>query len=189
MNRTAILIIILLLVFPVLSFAQNGISDDSMQNSAQDSSQESFGQSSQESTDESSANSSENSFRQSSDSSSAETAASSGQGSVDAIIIAGVAVGIGLTVVGVVLLVNVNGVKEEEIVGLQDQIYLAEGKDYDELRNHFQLDDIDVIQANDELVASGYCIEDNQSAADYLAALILKLAQKSDIYQGMEAVM
>ncbi len=40
----------------------------------------------------------------------------------------------------------------------------------------FALDDRDLIKANDELVAAGYQIASDQDAADYLVALIQRLA-------------
>lgn len=83
-------------------------------------------------------------------------------------------------VVGTVILtVHAAKVKKERMLGLQDQIYLADGKDYRDLLNFFALDERDLIKANDELVAAGYQITSDQDAADYLAALIRKLAERS----------
>ncbi len=63
---------------------------------------------------------------------------------------------------------------------MQDQIYLAKGRDYEAIRDFFGLGDREIVMANDELVTEGYSIVDDQSAADYLAALMLKCAERSD---------
>jgi hypothetical protein len=91
------------------------------------------------------------------------------------IVIGGVAAVAGSTM----LTVREERVKKENILRLQDQIYLAEGKDYQDLLDFFELDDRDLVKANDELVIAGYQVVSDQAAADYLAALIQKLAERS----------
>jgi hypothetical protein len=92
------------------------------------------------------------------------------------IVVAGVVIAV---VVGVTITVRAALAKLGLVLRLQDQIYLAEGKDYREILCFFELEDRDLIQANDELVAAGYQIDSNQDAADYLVALIRKLAERS----------
>lgn len=106
------------------------------------------------------------------DSSNSEGAQS---GSIALLVAGGVTVVVGT----VILTVHAAKVKKERMLGLQDQIYLADGKDYRDLLNFFALDERDLIKANDELVAAGYQITSDQDAADYLAALIRKLAERS----------
>jgi hypothetical protein len=84
-----------------------------------------------------------------------------------------------ITVVGVSVTIYVSRVKKRQVLRLQDQIYLAEGKDYRDLLSFFELDDKDLIKANDELVAAGYQIASDQDAVDYIMALMRKLAERS----------
>jgi hypothetical protein len=93
--------------------------------------------------------------------------------------VAGAVVSIAITVGGIILTVTVSEARQEAVLRLQDQIYLAEGKEYREILSYFELDDRDLIQANDQLVAGGFQIESDQDAADYLAALILALSERS----------
>jgi hypothetical protein len=97
--------------------------------------------------------------------------------------VAGAVVIIAVTVGGIILTVRVSEARKEKALKLQDQIYLADGKDYQDLLTFFELDDRDLIKANDKLVASGHQIASDQDAADYLAALILALAQGSEKVQ------
>jgi hypothetical protein len=164
---------------------QSNISGDSSQNSAQDSSKDSSQQSSQDSSDESTANSSDSdSSADSSKSSSEESSANSSDGDGDSsgtvsLVVAGAVVVIAVAVAGIALTVKAKKAKEASVIGLQDQIYLADGKDYEAIRDYFGLRDRDIATANDELVAAGYVVVDDKSAADYLAALMLKCAERS----------
>jgi hypothetical protein len=90
-----------------------------------------------------------------------------------------VVAGVVITVVGVTISIRVAIAKKAMTLGLQDQIYLAEGKEHRDLLNFFELNDKGLIKANDELVAAGYQIASDQEAADYLVALIRKLAERS----------
>jgi hypothetical protein len=96
-----------------------------------------------------------------------------------AFVAVGAVVSIALTVGGILLTVSVSRARQEEVIRLQDQIYLADGKDYREILSFFELQDRDLIAVNDELVAAGHRIGSDQEAADYLAALFLALARKS----------
>jgi hypothetical protein len=163
---------------------QSNISGDSSQNSAQDSSKDSSQQSSQDSSDQSTANSSDSdSSAASSKSSSEESSANSSDGDSSgtvSLVVAGAVIVIAVAVTGVALTVKAKKAKEASVVGLQDQIYLAEGKDYEAIRDYFGLRDRDIATANDELVTAGYAVVDDKSAGDYLAALMLKCAERSD---------
>ena len=155
------------------------------------SSQNSFQESSQTSSQDSSQNSTEGSWQWSTDNSSDSQASS--QSTTDgsqnseplaiALVVAGAVVSIAITVGGVLLTVHASQAKQEAVLRLQDQIYLADGKDYQEILTFFALEDRDLIAANDELVAAGHRIASDQDAADYLAALILALAKKSEKVQ------
>ena len=94
--------------------------------------------------------------------------------------VAGAVVIIAVTVGGIILTVRVSEAKKEKVLRLQDQIYLADGKEYQDLLAFFELDGRDLIGANDQLVADGHKIASHQDAADYLAALIAALAKKSE---------
>jgi hypothetical protein len=165
---------------------QSNISGDSSKNSAQDSSKDSSQQSSQDSSDQSTANSSDSdSSAASSKSSSDESSANSSDGNGDSsgtvsLVVAGAVIVIAVAVTGIALTVKAKKAKEASVVGLQDQIYLAGGKDYEAIRDYFGLRDRDIATANDELVTAGYVVVDDKSAADYLAALMLKCAERSD---------
>ncbi len=163
-------------------FAQettSNISQDSSKDSLQQSSQNSTAQSSENSSNSDSfAESSRSSSQQSTENSSDSSANSDGTSEILSIVVVGALVVV--AVVGVVLTVTAKKAKEEAVVGLQDQIYLAKGKDYEAIREYFNLRDSDIVSANDELVAEGYVIVDDQSAADYLAALMLKCAERSE---------
>jgi hypothetical protein len=91
--------------------------------------------------------------------------------------------GVTIVVGSTILTVHALKVKKERVLRLQDQIYLADGKDYRDILNYFELGDKDLIKANDELVAAGYQIASDQDAADYLAALMLALANRSQKVQ------
>jgi hypothetical protein len=103
--------------------------------------------------------------------------------------VAGAVVSIAITVGGIILTVRVSKAKKEQVLRLQDQIYLADGKDYRNILTFFELDDKDLIKANDELVAAGHQIASDQEAADYLAALILALAKRSEKVQYQLSVL
>jgi divalent metal cation (Fe/Co/Zn/Cd) transporter len=96
---------------------------------------------------------------------------------------AGAVISIALTVGGIILTVHISNAKKEAVLRLQDQIYLADGKDYREILTFFELAEKDLIMANDKLVAAGHQIGSDQDAADYLAALILALSKKSEKVQ------
>ena len=179
-----LLTIVTLLAFCVV---QQGIGQSLFETSSQDSSQES----SKTSSEDSSRNSTEGSWQWSTDNSSdsqASTEATSNgspnsePSSVVLVVACGV-VSIAITVGGVLLTVHASQARKEGVLRLQDQIYLADGKDYQEILTFFELNDRDLIEANDELVAAGHQIASDQDAADYLAALILALAKKSEKVQ------
>ncbi len=192
---TVIAFLVLLFSVPMVSHAQQSISQDSLQTSSQNSLQESTGASSETSSQQSSAHSSQDSTRSSSQwstdgttnspqaSMDATSNSTKGNASVVALVVAGAAVSIALTVGGIILTVNVSKARKEEVLGLQDQIYLADGKDYQRVLDFFELGDRDVGSANDQLVTAGGQIESDQEAADYLAALMLALAEKSEKVQ------
>ncbi len=174
-------------------------SQESTGASSEQSSQESSGASSRQSSQESSAGSSEQSsqesYASSQDSSSVTstvnsfdyTTGSSGSDIPDdlKLVILGAVVGIGITAGAFTIVVAVKNAKEEEILGFQDQLYYGEGKEYDEVLVFFDLDERELGRANDELVEAGYLIETDQDAADYLAALMLRLAERSDKIKGI----
>ncbi len=171
---TAGSLMVALFLVPMICGAQDSISNQSLQNSSQNSFQEST-QGSSEGSGQASADSS----GASSAGTSEGTSANLGTSTV-ALIVAGAVVVVGVTVTGIILTVNASKVKKEKVLRLQDQIYLAEGKDYQNILTFFELDGRDLMKANDELVAAGRQIASDQDAAEYLAALILALAQKSE---------
>ncbi len=163
---------------------ESSISADSSQASSQESLQSSSDQSTAQSSansDTSSADSSGDSSAQSSDQSSAD----GGSGAV--LVIGGAVIAVGLTVGGIILTVNATRVKEEDVTRLQDQIYLAEGAEYEELLAFFGLDGRTVGRIHDELVASRAPIASSQDAADFLALLALRLAERSRRFQVLPA--
>ncbi len=183
----------LLTIITLLAFfaAQQGMALTMSEASMQNSSQESMANSSQDSSQQSSHASSEGSWQWSTDNSSNSQASSqattdgtrASDPSAVALVVAGAVVSIAITVGGVMLTVHVSKAKEEAVLRLQDQIYLADGKDYQEILSFFQIADKDLIQANDQLVAAGQQIASDQDAADYLAALLLALTKKSEKVQ------
>jgi hypothetical protein len=183
----------LLAIVTLLAFfaAQQGLAVDmseaSLQNSSQDSTNNSSETSSRDSSQASSAESWQWSTDNSSDSQSSSEATTdssrNSEPSAVALVVAGAVVSIAITVGGVLLTVHVSKAKQEAVLRLQDQIYLADGKDYQEILSFFQLADRDLIRANDELVTAGHQIVSDQDAADYLAALVLSLAKKSEKIQ------
>ncbi len=178
---TALVIASYLFMIPATAAAQTETTPISEQ-SSQDASQESSAESSQQSSEESTAQSSENSSDQSSEESTAQSSASSSDSdpkTATVFVIIGAVVAVGLTVGGVILTVRASQVGAEEAIGLQDQIYDCGGKDFDELAARFGVEGRELVRANDELVAAGYAIVDDRTAADYLAALVLKLAERS----------
>jgi hypothetical protein len=83
-----------------------------------------------------------------------------------------------IAVVGMTITVRVALARKGLALRLQDQIYLAEGKDYREILSFFQLEDRDLIKANDELMGAGYRIASDQDAAAYL------VAPQPSVYRG-----
>jgi hypothetical protein len=189
MNKTLMTLLVLLFSLPMICAAQESLSEGSLQASSQNSSQESTGasseNSSQYSTEGSSQWSSDTTSNSPQTSSEATTRQSSWEsnGSQVVLIVAGAVVSVAITVGGIILTVRVSQARKEQALRLQDQIYLADGKDYQELLAFFELDDRDLIKTNDNLVAAGHRIASDQDAADYLAALILALTKRSEKVQ------
>jgi hypothetical protein len=181
---TIITLLVLLFLLPMICAAQQSISEGSLQTSSQNSSQESTGASSENSSQYST----EGSSQWSTDATTDQSSGNSNSLSVG-LLVAGAVVSIALTVGGIILTVRVSKAKKEEVLRLQDQIYLADGKDYQDILTFFELDDKRLIKANDELAAAGRQIASDQDAADYLAALILKLAQRSEKVQYQLSVL
>ncbi len=179
----------LLTIVTLLAFfaAQQGLSQSMFETSSQNSSQESSNTSFQDSSRGSSEGSSQWSTDNSSDSQASSQATTDGshnsEPSAVAFVVAGAVVSIAITVGGVLLTVHASQARKEAVLRLQDQIYLADGKDYQEVLTFFELEDRDLITANDKLVAGGFQIDSDQDAADYLAALILELTKKSEKVQ------
>jgi hypothetical protein len=194
MKRTLMTLLVLLFLLPMICAAQESISEGSFQASSENSSQESTGASSENSSQYSTEGSSQWSTDATSNSPQSSTDATT-DGSRDsnsvsvALLVAGAVVSIALTVGGIILTVRVSEAKREKVLRLQDQIYLADGKDYQDILTFFKLEDKDLIKVNDQLVAGGYQIASNQDAADYLAALILALAERSEKVQYQLSVL
>jgi hypothetical protein len=180
---TAVTLVVLLFLLPMICAAQQGISDQSLQTSSQDSSKNSSQESTQGSSENSFQTSTEGSTQDSSPAGSSDASSENLGSSFVALIVGGAVVSIALTVGGIILTVNVSKAKKEAVLRLQDQIYLADGKDYQDILSFFELGDKDLIKANDELVAAGRQIASDRDAAEYLAALILKLAKRSEKVQ------
>ncbi len=156
----------------------SNVSADSSQDSAQESSRNSLDQSSENSSDSDSwAESSRSSSEQSSAASSEQTSNGDESQTVSLIVAGAITV---VAIVGPIITAKAKKAKQDNVIGLQDQIYLAQGRDYEAVRDFFGLGDRDIVMANDELVTEGYLVVDDQSAADYLAALMLKCAERSD---------
>lgn len=179
----------LLTIVTLLAFfaAQHSISQSLFETSSQNSFQESSDTSFQDSSRNSSEGSSQWSTDNSSDSQGSSQATTDGsrnsEPSAVAFVVAGAVVSIAITVGGILLTVHASRAKAEAVLRLQDQIYLADGKDYREILTFFELEDRDLIAANDKLVAGGAQIDSDQDAADYLAALMLELTKKSQKIQ------
>jgi hypothetical protein len=175
-----------LTIVTLLAFcaAQQGFSQSLFETSSQDSSQQSTDDSSQNSSQASSEGSSQWSTDNSSDSEASTEATTDGtrnsEPSAIALVTVSAVVSIAIAVGGVLLTVHVTRARQEAVLGLQDQIYAGEGKDYRELLAFFELEGRELMAANDELVASGHRIDSDQDAADYLAALALALTKKSE---------
>jgi hypothetical protein len=186
---TIVMLLVLLFSLPMFGAAQQSMSEGSLQTSSQNSSQESTGASSENSSQYSTEGSSKWSTDTTSNSPQASTDATTNQSSGNsnsatvAVIVVGAVVSVALTVGGIILTVHVSKAKKENVLRLQDQIYLADGKDYRDILTFFELDDQDLIEANDQLVAAGRQIGSDQDAADYLAALMLELAKRSQKVQ------
>jgi hypothetical protein len=189
---TIVTLLVLLFLLPMICAAQNNMSEGSLQNSSQESTQTSTQNSSDESgasSENSSQYSTEESTHATSDSprwstdATTEESTHNSNSTLVALMVAGAVVTIAITVGGIILTVSVSKAKKEEALKLQDQIYLADGKDYEDILAFFELDDRELIKANDELVAAGRQIASDQDAADYLAALILALTKKSEKVQ------
>ncbi len=139
-------------------------------------------------------NSSQNSYEESSNQSSASSEGSSGEstahssddssggGNAPQIILAisCTLVAIGLTAGGIALTVKASRVKKQDAIGLQDQIYRSEGPEYEEILSFFEVDPETLGRIQDELVAEGALLDTDQAAADYIALLILRLAESSE---------
>jgi len=200
MKRTILGVVVtaFLVMSPVLCAGQQSISEDSLQsssedslqNSSEDSLQNSSEDSLQTSTEESSQNTTDNSFQYSTEETSGATSDSSTQGTTDGtagledasvvtLLVGGAVVAVGLTAVGITYLVEVSGAEREDVVAFQDQIYAAEGPDYQYVLDELGIEDKDLVHANDELVAEGFVIESDQDAADYLVALMLRATRRS----------
>ena len=179
----------LLTLVTLLAFfaAQQSISQSLFETSSQDSSQESSQTSSEDSSQTSTEGSSQWSTDNSSDSQASSEATTDGSRTSEpssvALVVAGAVVSIAITAGGIMLTVFTAKARQEAVLQLQDQIYLADGKDYQEILTFFELDGKDLIEANDKLVAGGLQIDSDQGAADYLAALILALSKKSQKVQ------
>ncbi len=179
----------LLSIVTLLAFfaAQQGMSQSLFETSSQDSSQ----QSSQTSSENSSQNSTAGSWQWSTDNSSDSQGSSqattdnshNSEPSSVVLVVAGAVVSIAITVGGILFTVHVAQANKQAVLRLQDQIYLADGKDYQEILSFFELEDRDLIAANDRLVAGGLRIDSDQDAAHYLADLILELSKKSEKVQ------
>jgi DNA mismatch repair ATPase MutL len=194
----SVVVVICLVMVPALSVAQEDLSaqtsqessEQSLQQSSEDSLQQSTDESSQQtteqSTQQSSENSSQNSFQYSTDQTSGSFSATTNNSSqsteqseasfVVVVTIAGAAVAIGLTALGIVYIVKVRAARQENVLALQDEIYAADGVEYANLITTFSTDDVTVVRANDELVTVGYVIDSDHAAAKYLAELVYKLA-------------
>lgn len=157
-------------------FAQT--SSDMSADSSRDSSQDSAQESSRNSTDQSSENSSNSDSWAESSRSSSEQSSNGDESQTVSLIVAGAITVV--AIVGPIITAKAKKAKQRNVIGLQDQIYLCQGKDYEAVRDFFALGDREIAMANDELVTEGYLIVDDQSAADYLAALMLKCAERSD---------
>ncbi|MBN1241315.1 MAG: hypothetical protein JXA15_01260 [Spirochaetales bacterium] len=163
------------------AFAQEstGISEESSQQSMQDSTQQSSAATSEQSSansETSSQDSSEQSFAESTDDSNASSA--DGEAGTVVLVVAGAVVVV--AIVGVVLTVRASNVREEAVLGLQDQVYLADGPDYEKLAEFFELDARSIGRVHDELALARGPVETNQDAADFLAAFLLALAERSE---------
>ncbi len=171
-------VILLFILLPGICFAQ-AFSEESLQgssdNSLQGSSEESIQGSSENST-QASNNSSENSAQ----------AISGVDASSSTLIIGGIVVATGLIIGGLILTAAVSNAKEEEVVGLQDQIYLAQGKEYAKILSFFEIGERDLIKANDELVIEGFQVDSDLGAVGYLSALFAKLIEKTDKFARLE---
>lgn len=164
-------------------------SEDSLQNSTDESSRQTTEESSQQSTEQSSQNSTDNSFQYSTEQTSGASSQGSTQASADGssqlegasavtLLVGGAVVVVGLTAVGITWLVDVTNAKKHQVVAFQDQIYAADGPEYQQVVDTLGIEDKDLVHANDELVADGFVIETDQDAADYLVALMLRLTGK-----------
>jgi DNA mismatch repair ATPase MutL len=195
MKKTLFLTVVFVLVLPTFCVAQASMSEaslqqssqDSLQQSSEDSLQQSSDQTTQESSDQttqqSTENSSENSSQQTSDESSnassessADSSAQLDQASVITLVVGGAVVAVGVTALGVTWLVDVSGATVADAIDFQDQVYAARGADFDRVVRELAIRPEDLVRAHDELVAEGLRIESDEDAADYLAALFLRLS-------------
>ncbi len=164
-----------------VAFAQEsaGISEESSQQSMQDSTQQSSAATSEQSSansETSSQDSSEQSFAQSTDG----TTAGSADGNTGTVVLVVAGAVVVVAIVGVVLTVRASNVREEAVLDLQDQIYLSEGPDYETLATFFELDPRVIGRVHDELALARGPVETNQDAADFLAAFLLALSERSE---------
>ena len=176
-NRALVLLLCVALVATPALYSADA-SQDSSQQSLQSSSEDSLQNSSQQSSQDSFEQTTGGSFQattQGSADSSDESTAELGQGSAVVLMVAGAAVAVGVTAVGITLIVRVNSAERENVVAFQDQIYAGSGPDFDLLVLEYGVAEAELARANDELVAAGYGIESDQDAAVYLAELFLRL--------------
>lgn len=164
-----------------VAYAQEttGISEESSQQSSQDSTQQSSAATSEQSSansETSSQDSSEQSFAQSTE----ETTANSDGSEVGTVVLVVAGAVVVVTIVGVVLTVRASKVREEAVLGLQDQIYAAEGPDYETLAKFFELDARSIGRVHDGLALERGPVRSNQDAADFLAAFLLALSERSE---------
>ncbi len=172
----------LLTIVTLLAFfaAQQGIGESMFDASSQESSPDtSFQDSSRASSEGSSQYTTDNSSNSQNSSEATTDGSNNSEPSSVAFVAVGAVVSIALTVGGILLTVSVSRARQEEVLRLQDQIYMADGKDYREILSFFELEDRDLIGVNDQLVAAGRQIGSDQEAADYLAALFMALTKKS----------
>jgi hypothetical protein len=160
--------------------------EDSLQTSSEESSRTSTEQSSQESTQTTSDNSfqwsTEETTVQSTENTTQATSDESaeiGDASAITMVVAGAAVSIGLTAVGVTYLIEVTGATRTGVIEFQDQIYAAYGPDYQRVIDELGIGGPELVAANDQLIAEGWVINSDRDAARYLVALMLILTGQS----------
>jgi hypothetical protein len=164
------------------------MSQDSSRDSLQDQSQDSSQQSAQASSEESSAESGDSSGQSSQESSGQSSGNSSGsigeESAVVLVLAGGSLITVGLSIGSTWLTAVAQKVRREAIIKLQEEIYKNKGLDYNKLKESFKLDDKTLCSTHDKLIAQGYSAESDSLAADYLAHLVLRLAEVSPVFEG-----